>query len=107
LLFFLAILFFSTLSVKEVSERVPSRSNSVDESDREESEEHTTPRKKALYDPSDDEDDQEEDTKRSGSARKTPTRKSSRAKELGSAVTPQGRRSCRLQLTADKKKKQI
>lgn len=95
LVFFLAVLFLSTLSVKELSERVPSRARSDDaDSASDEEDEPATPRK-ALFDPSDSEDEGD-------NAKQTPKRK--KKEELGSELTPHGRRSRRIQQTAEKKK---
>ncbi|GKY92349.1 hypothetical protein MPSEU_000205800 [Mayamaea pseudoterrestris] len=94
MLFFIAVLFVSTLSVKEMSEMVPARapSDSVSEGEEEDEEEEMVTPKKALFDAS---DSDEEDMG-------TPMR--SKAKEiLGSELTPHGRRSRRL-LTAEKRK---
>jgi hypothetical protein len=85
LLFFLAVLFLSSLSVKKISERVPSRTRSDD--DDSEGSLVQTPAKK---------------TPSKSSSKRTP--KSNKKEEFGSSLTPGGRRSCRIQ-TAEKKKK--
>lgn len=96
LIFFLGVLFLSTLSVKEISERVPSRARSedVDSISEEEGEDVFETPRKALFDHSDSEDDGFRTAKQ-------------KKEQLGSELTPHGRRSRRLQQTAEKKKKNL